>query len=66
MMTIHSKIRETIIQAVKRAQDNAQVYSRIVTLNYQGITSLVYPQDNYQAILPIKIGLLTRQIAELS
>lgn len=46
LITITSRPKETIIGAVKRAVDNSTLYGKIVNLNYKGIESLVYPNEN--------------------
>jgi len=67
MITIHSKLKETLIQAIRRAEKNAQAYSRIITLNYQGIQGLIYPKENLaNAMKYFKIELVKAQIAALS
>ena len=58
-------MKESLVEAVRRAQKNADAMTRIVTLNYQGITSLVYPNDNFGAMKAIKIGLIQRDIVAL-
>jgi hypothetical protein len=52
MITLHIKNKETLSQAVRRAQTNAELNNKIVILSTYDASCLVYPYvDNFNKII---------------
>ena len=63
---IEAKGKELILDAAKRAVNNAIINCTVVRLIYGTVDCLVYPQDNISTIIHhVKLQSLLNKIAEL-